>query len=61
MNVTINIDMDKRCAECRKGGACQNGLCLACTAKAIAQKPMKSATGKALAAHMLGIAKTPPR
>lgn len=33
--VTINIDMDRKCTKCRKGGATQNGLCLTCINKAI--------------------------
>lgn len=32
---TINIDMNKKCIRCRKGGACDNGLCMACIAKAM--------------------------
>lgn len=52
MNITINVDMDKKCAECRKGGAVENGLCLGCTAKAIGMKPMKSQIGKAVQARM---------
>ncbi len=45
---TINVDMDKKCLECGKGGATQNGLCLSCTAKAIGGRQMKSAQGKAV-------------
>jgi hypothetical protein len=50
---TITIDLDKRCAECRKKGAgvAANGLCLACTTKAIKGKPMTSAQGAAVAAR----------
>jgi hypothetical protein len=54
MNVTINIDMDKKCAECRKGGAAQNGICLQCMTKAIGHKPMKSSQGQAVQRAMLG-------
>ena len=33
--VKIHIDMDKKCAECGKGGAVQNGLCMSCTTKSL--------------------------
>jgi hypothetical protein len=42
----INIDMDEKCAECNKGGATQNGLCLGCILKSISKKPMRSDIGK---------------
>lgn len=50
---TITIDLDKRCAECRKNGAgvAPNGLCLGCTTKAIKGKPMRSSEGQAVAAR----------
>jgi len=50
---TIVIDLDKRCAECKKkgSGVAANGLCLSCTTKAIKRKPMKSAEGAAVAAR----------
>lgn len=47
---TITISMDKRCAECGKGGACDNGLCMTCTAKSL--RPgvvMKSHIGRQVA------------
>lgn len=45
----IEIDMGKRCAECRKFGACQNGLCMGCTANAMyGGKALKSAEAKAV-------------
>ena len=34
-NIVIDIDMDRKCNRCKKGGACQNGLCLSCINKAI--------------------------
>ena len=34
-NQTIEIDFDKKCKTCGKKGACQNGLCIKCTSKAI--------------------------
>ena len=43
---TITIDMDKKCAECGKGGAVPSGICLKCTTKAISGKPMKSLQGR---------------
>ena len=34
-NVTINIDLDKKCKRCAKGGALPNGYCLKCMTKFI--------------------------
>jgi hypothetical protein len=48
MTFTLNIDMDKKCAECGKGGATDNGICMKCNTKAISGKPMKSAIGRAV-------------
>lgn len=47
MNIQINIDMDKKCPECGKGGATQNGLCLRCITKSMRGRPMKSDLGRA--------------
>lgn len=49
MNVTITIDMDKKCAECGKGGAVPSGICLRCTTKAMKGKTMRSWQGRAVA------------
>jgi len=43
---TITLDMDRKCDECRKGGAASSGLCLSCTTRAMGAKPMKSETGR---------------
>lgn len=43
---TITINMDKKCAECGKGGAADNGICLKCTTKAMGPNPMRSAQGR---------------
>jgi len=43
---SINVNYDSKCDECGKPGRCANGLCLACTTKAITGKTMKSRTGK---------------
>jgi len=32
-NLTITIDMGRKCEECRKGGAVASGLCLSCTSR----------------------------
>lgn len=48
---TVTIDLDKKCAECGKGGAVASGICLECTTKAIQGKPMRSAIGRAVAAR----------
>jgi len=45
-SITITIDMDKKCAECGKGGAVASGICIKCTTKAITGKPMKSRQGQ---------------
>lgn len=45
----ITIDLDKKCAECGKGGAAPSGICLKCTGKAISGKQMKSWQGRAVA------------
>jgi uncharacterized membrane protein YvbJ len=48
MNLTITINMDKKCAECGKGGAVDSGICIGCTSKALSGRVMKSPTGKAV-------------
>jgi hypothetical protein len=48
---TFTIDLDKKCAECRKEGAAPSGICLACTVKAVSGRPMKTAIGRAVAAR----------
>lgn len=45
---TFTIDLDKKCAECGKGGAAESGICLACATKAIQGKPMRSEVGRAV-------------
>ena len=45
MNTTITIDMDRRCAECHKGGATQNGLCLRCITRAVEGRVMRTRVG----------------
>jgi len=59
MNLTINIDMDRKCLECGKGGATESGICLGCTCKAISNKPMKSVAGKKVQERFKHIGKTP--
>ena len=44
----LEIDFNKKCAECGKSGATPSGICLKCVTKAMANKPMKSAQGKAV-------------
>ena len=34
-DAVININMDKKCAECGKGGATDSGICLNCLARAM--------------------------
>ena len=52
---TFTINLDKKCAECGKGGAAENGLCLSCTTKTIQGKPMRSAAGRAVAERNRGV------
>lgn len=51
---TITVNMDKKCAECGKGGAVDSGICLACTTKAIQGKPMRSEIGRVVAKRFRG-------
>lgn len=47
--VTITINMDKRCAECRKPGASGSGICIRCVTKAMDPKrKMHSAEGQSV-------------
>lgn len=46
---TFTVHLDKKCAECGKGGAVDSGICIGCTSKAISGKPMRSAKGRAVA------------
>jgi len=32
---TIRVNLDAKCKRCGEGGATQNGLCMACIAKAV--------------------------
>jgi len=41
--VTVEINMDKRCAACKKPGATQSGLCLKCAADKILGKIKRAA------------------
>lgn len=47
--LTINVDLNKKCVECGKGGAVDSGICLACTSKALSGKAMKSPAGRGVA------------
>lgn len=58
MNVTITIDMNNKCAECKKPGAAPSGICLNCTVKAFRGKPMKSQIGYAVQSRIREQAKT---
>ena len=57
MSLVVNIDMDKRCAECGKGGATDSGICLRCAAKAIEGLPMRSSQGQAVQRRITAILK----
>ena len=53
MDVKIVVNMDKKCAECGKGGAATSGICLRCFSKAVgATQPLKSARGREIQAAM---------
>jgi hypothetical protein len=56
---TVTINLDKKCAECGKGGAAENGICLHCTNKAIQGKRMNSAQGRAVAARFDALKRQP--
>ena len=49
MNLTVTIDLDKACAECRKPGATGSGICLACANKVMSGRKMRSPQGRAVA------------
>lgn len=49
--LNISIDESKTCAECGKGGAAESGICMTCATKIVGGKPMRSETGKAIAAR----------
>ena len=34
-DLKVTIDMDRKCKDCKKPGACDNGLCLNCTSKRV--------------------------
>ena len=46
MTGILEIDFDKKCAECGKSGATPSGICMKCVTKAMTGKQMKSAQGK---------------
>lgn len=50
--VTLTINLNIKCAECRNGGAMDSGICMACAAKVMQGKAMKSAEGKAVQARL---------
>lgn len=60
---TIRINLDARCAECKKrgSGAAANGLCLGCTTKAIKGKTMVSPEGRAVQARFNELKRTAQR
>ena len=58
MTTIITIEMDKKCAECGKGGRAGNGLCLSCSAKALKKSTrMKSAAGIAAQNYFFDVLK----
>jgi len=55
---TFHINMDRKCAECGKGGAADSGICLECTSIAIKHsRAMKSPEGRAVKARFTEIRK----
>ena len=52
---TVTIDMDKRCAECKQGGATDSGICLRCATKAMGTMPMRSPEGQAVQKRLRSI------
>lgn len=61
MSLTIKIDLDKKCVECGNGGAVDSGICLGCTSKALAGKPMKSPAGRMVAMRFRDMKKSRKR
>ena len=52
MNNVITVNLDEKCAECRKGGATACGLCLGCATKAMdSKRAMKSPQGRQVQAR----------
>lgn len=56
----IDIDTDKKCAECKKVGATGSGVCLACAAKVLGNGRLKSPEAQALRVRMRSQAKMSP-
>lgn len=55
-NVVLTINMDAKCAECRKPGATPTGICMKCAAKAMRPTArMKSEQGRAVQARYQSI------
>ena len=57
---TITIKMEEKCDECGKDDRTASGLCLNCATKALQNKPMRSATGRAVQRRFLDM-KAKPR
>lgn len=57
MRTEITINMDKKCAECGKGGAAASGICLGCAAKAMGNKPLKSKEARAVRTYWKSLMK----
>jgi len=51
-DININIDMDRRCVECGKPGACDSGICMDCATKVMGNKPLKSATANEIRSRL---------
>lgn len=51
-DLVLNINMDKKCAECGKGGATDSGICLKCCTRSMNPlHTMKSRQGKVVQAR----------
>lgn len=59
--LTINVNMDTKCHECRKPGATDSGICLMCASKALRGKTMKSDAGRAVQLRFQEMRRPPPR
>jgi hypothetical protein len=57
---TITVNLDRKCAECRKGGATDSGICLACASRALSGRTMRSPQGKAVQARFFAAAEKKP-
>ena len=52
-NVTVTINMDRKCAECGKPGAAGSGICIRCVMKCMSERPLKSDEARSVRRRLL--------